>query len=247
MAFTYVSQTTYQNPFFSTDIVGTKPSWTTSWDIMFATIIYQSVTWSITTVPSWRTIIWTRSSPATYYYYTVYYKLAWASEPADYTWILSAAWSRWINISTYRWWFDNTSIIQSYSNTVYNTDNNIVRWAWISSLAANSPCIWLWWCYFSAWVEVTAPSSWWFSAVFSTNTSDWHWWWAIQTFAAWGNLSSADWAISLTTTDNKHAFVIALNPEVTTAIKTINWLAKASVKTINWLAIASVKTINWLA
>lgn len=36
-------------------------------------------------------------------------------------------------------------------------------------------------------------------------------------------------------------------PFISSAIKTINWLAKASVKTVDWLVNASVKTVNWLA
>jgi len=143
----------------------------------------------------------------------LYWRLA-ASEPASYTIGWAAAARTGITIAGYRGGFNTASPIDVVSNTGYETSNTTVRAATMSVAAANSTIVFVGCVNQSSSVTFTAPT------VPATFTEDSDSYSAASRFArtfaslVWtgsGATGSMDGTSSSTTTD-KHAFAVALNP-----------------------------------
>jgi len=182
----------------------------------------------------------------------LFWKIAGSSEPSSYTWGFSSSQLNRATIITYRGDFDKTSPIQTVSNTVYGSGDNIVRAASMNIPKANSPIIIAAFIYYaSASVRFTPPTS---PSTFTEDvdkgdsSSDFYHTFEHLLWTSSGNTGNMDVIASKSVFTTKHAFAIALNPISGPAnVKTINGLAIASVKTVNGLGIANVKTINGLA
>lgn len=148
----------------------------------------------------------------------LYWRLA-ASEPASYTIGWAAAARTGITIAGYRGGFNTASPIDAVSNTGYETSNTTVRGASFTVAAANSTLIYVGCVNQSTSVTFTAPTV---PASF-TEDSDFYGSGGrfARTFASlvWtgsGATGNVDGTASSTTTD-KHAFVVSLNPAAAAA------------------------------
>lgn len=132
-AVTGITPTTYDNS-GSTSAVVTKPTGVVQNDIMFAYILHNNATDRLTTIPSgWTQIVRHKNASSNQ---ALYYKVAGASEPASYTFGLSASSRFAVTINAYRGCFNTTTPIQVSSNTEYITNNTTYR---ASSMTLLSP------------------------------------------------------------------------------------------------------------
>lgn len=210
MAIEYISNSTYtgsaSNPTFN------KPTWTSEWDIMIWNIFLY--VWAQYTTPSWWTKIWQQDWWTGIRWY-LYYKIAWASEPASYTITWWWNYTKW-TILTYRW-LDITAPINTSSNTTYATSNTILRAA-AMNVTTNDCCIvFLWW-YFNFWnYTITKPSA------ITTRTerinSNASFWTSIACDIIWGSnwdTGNVDATLSVAWSNTKIAFMVAITPLSTT-------------------------------
>lgn len=217
MAISFINYSEYNSASSSSAIIN-KPTWTLDWDIMFALANCNQWVEVIFTPPSGWTKLWDQVwLETTGQYYSLYYRIA-SSEWTDYTWTTNVdAQMRIVNI-TYRWWFDTADPIDVVSNTSYTTNNNINRAASMTVSAVNSPLIFFATIYSTSSKTFTKPS---------VPTTDW-----IEDLDSgstvsdyWSEICSMTWTSSWATDDMdatmsqtwafKHAFAVALNPEVT--------------------------------
>lgn len=182
----------------------------------------------------------------------LFYKIAGASE-TNYTWGFASSLKVKITILSGYGGFDTADPIDIVSNTGYTVGtNNIARCASMVVSAANSVLILIGLTYSSSarsFTKPTAPADVWTEHYDGWGTTNWN----CHQFCSmvWtGSGASGDIDATINeSTGTKHCFGIALNPPSapSSAIKSINGLAKASVNKINGLAIASVKSWNGLA
>jgi hypothetical protein len=214
-----------------------KPAGTAQNDIMFALVFCYGG--SITSSPTGWTLL---ASSGMHY---LYYKVAGASEPASYTWKLSASVQFAISIITYRDGFDTANPIESYSNTPYTTaDQSIVAGA-VTTSGANHAILVFAQQYTSLERTHTAPA-----------TQDDQWAEDLDTHDAaakcaraiysdvWsesGSTGTITVTSNVSTGTNKHAFAVALNPP--SGIAKVLGKAVASIAGMagkSWASIAKI-------
>lgn len=210
MAFSYINSAESNVGWVDTITVN-KPTNTSSWDIMFSIINHFAAS---TSNPDWWTKLWT------WYFSTeLWYKVAWGSEPSNYTW-----WFAWANntrwaIFTFRWWFDTIDPIDVVSNTNYNWKDQLAKAISMNVSNTNSPLIFLAMASKTSSMTFTKPT------IPNTNwTENYDWWSTLSDY--WNEVCSMTWSWSwatwdmsatmLTSTVSKHAFAVALNPAVDT-------------------------------
>lgn len=210
---TYVASSTTNNS--STTITINKPTGTVDGDIMFAVITRITGGTFPSGVPSGWTLLKQRSASNAW---ALYYKIA-ASEGASYVWTYDASVNLDGHIFTYRGGFNPTNPIEldSISDTQYQTSDTTVRAASVGIIKANSPLIFIG-MYNDTGITFTKPS---------VPTSGW-----VEDFDSAGSMASSrhevcsfvwsgsgetgnvDATVSSNTTTVKHAFMVALNPEI---------------------------------
>lgn len=202
------SPTTYATT-SATSIVLSKPTGVAEGDIMFALLSSYGAT-DPTSVPSG----WTRIGHNVYgstYLWDVFYKIAGASEGADYTWGWAGSVKRVGVAMAYRGGFDTSDPIDVVSDTAYTVNSTTVRAASITVAAAGSPLVFMGMAYNTAARTYTAPADY-------TEDADWghtdgDFW---ETFASrvWsGSGATGDVDATLSSAQAaKHAFLVALNP-----------------------------------
>lgn len=214
MAFTFINGSSNAAT-FSTSLVVNKPTNTADWDIMIAAIHARD--WVITP-PAWRTKIAEELNTTTIYFYRIYYKVA-SSEWASYTWWWGSL--RRVNIVTYRWWFNSSNPIDVVSNTRYTTSNESAQASSMTTSAINESLLFIGMITqlnSTTWTKPTIPTTW-----RVENVDEW---WSKSWIEICSMVWSSSWATGnmiatlSNTTENKHAFAVALNPEVAV---TNNW------------------------
>lgn len=213
MAFSFVASSFIDSDSLTTLVIN-KPTGTVDDDIMF-TIIHRPSSWAPTSVPSWWTSLWTQTN------YYLYYRKA-SSEWASYSWGFSWSVRTGIALWSFRWWFNLTTPIDVTSNTTYTTNNTNCRAASMTVTNTNSPIIFLWTWFRTASLTFTPPTS------PSTFTEHYDWWSTL--WDCWFEIASMVWSWSWSTGDidaimstsmsTKHAFAVALVPDV---IWNTNW------------------------
>jgi hypothetical protein len=194
----------------------TKPTNTAEDDILFALVTWYSTAGAtIDSVPT----DWTLAGEylTNNDKYALYYKVAGGSEPADYTWSLSASCQCKITCSCYTAGdFDPADPIDVVSNTAYRTSDTAVKADSMTVSAADSPLV-----FFGAIRYSTPTPS--FTKP-SVPTADW-----VEDFDDWDpnpdfghEVCSMVWtdsgatgvmsATASATLTAKHAFAVALNP-----------------------------------
>ncbi len=123
-AVTGITPTTYDNS-SSTSAVVAKPTGVVQYDIMFAYVLHNSASDRLNSIPSgWSEIGRHRNGSSNQ---ALFYKVAGASEPATYTFGLSANSRFAVTINAYRGCFDPATPIETSSNTEYVTNNTTYR------------------------------------------------------------------------------------------------------------------------
>jgi hypothetical protein len=212
MAFGFIAAAHYDSSSSSSALVA-KPTGTADDDIMMALVDRaDTAAADPTTVPTGWALLGKQDQANRAFW--AYWKLA-ASEGADYTWAWAAATRTGITIATYRDAFDTASPIDVVSNTAYNVSDSTVRGASMVVAAVNSPLIFMGVAARSSsftWTPPTAP------ATFVEDVDTWNSGSRMgRTFASvvWtgsGSSGDMDATISFTLANDKHAFVVALNP-----------------------------------
>jgi hypothetical protein len=216
MAFTARTETYYNgapatSPY---DGVVNKPTGTAEGDILFGLVCWSGSTITIDGVPSG----WTKLCEyiAQIDRYTLYYKIAGASEPSTYTWSMSGSCKLRIVCSCYTSGdFNASDPIDVVSNTSYRTSDTTVRAASMTVASTSSPLVFFASVYSTTARTFTQPSN---------PTTDWvedddagH-----TTPDFYAEICSMIWTGSGATGDMdatcsasltaKHAFAVALKP-----------------------------------
>lgn len=141
MAFDYVHHTNFDSN-SATDIVLTKPTGTTTNDMLFA-LLKNGNGDDPSAVPSgWALVDGTASDAlSTGPKHFLYYLVAGGSEPADYTWTWASAARSGGTMICYRDGFDTVTPIDVLSNTSYETSDTNCRAASMTVSATGSPLI----------------------------------------------------------------------------------------------------------
>lgn len=118
-----------------------KPTGTQEGDIMFALATRGDNKAEPNSTPSG----WTRLAykQGVWDYYGLYYKVAGASEPSDYTWGWSSSSKVTVVVAAYRGGFDGADPIDTYSSTAYTSGDNICRAASVTVSSDDSPLLWV--------------------------------------------------------------------------------------------------------
>lgn len=101
-----------------------KPTGTLEGHLMIAFVFIEGSS-GLSTAPSWWSLIWSNEANIDKYY--LYYKVAWDSEPASYSWTYTWYTRNRIVVLTYSWDYDKTNPINISSNTQYRTNDQITR------------------------------------------------------------------------------------------------------------------------
>ena len=164
---------------------------------------------------------WTLEADSPYingYNNELWYLVAGASEPADYTW---DGWDTSTRtravIATYRGGFDTADPIDASSNTVYTTYNTTLRAVTVTASVADSPLLAIGATYSTgAPMTATAPAS---PGTFAEDLDsydsdgDYVSVFYSQTWAGSGATGGMDITLSASKGVEKHAFGLVLNPE----------------------------------
>ena len=192
-----------------------KPSGTAEGDILFCCIAwFSSGKPDIDYVPAGWTLI--AHHRGNFEAQSLYYKVAGASEPSDYTWSLDGPAKTRMVCSCYIGGdFDAEDPIDVYSNTEYKVSNTTVRAASMSVSATDSPLVfWAIGYYYDSIATFTKPSSpgtWIEDDDVGDNDSDWSIEVCSQIWSSSGATGDMDATASLSMT-LKHGFAVALNP-----------------------------------
>ena len=196
----------------SASAVVSKPTNTRSGDIMFA-FVSNGGRYSNSIPDGWIKVA-QNSSPGTYRYFELIYKIAGDNEPSSYTFGFSGSSIVMVSVSTFRTRFDAKNPISVISNTAYTTSNTTVRAASMDVLKPNSDLLFFASLYNTSSTTFTKPSN---------PTTDWteHYDSGSTGPDFWQEICSMNWASSGATGNmdavasnssaNKHAFAIALN------------------------------------
>ena len=201
---------------FSNNITVDKPTGVQEGDIMFA-IVCQYTIGNIIYPPSGWTVLFEKGGDS-YGCCCTYYKVAGASEPADYDWSSNRTKKTLVAIVAYRDGFDVSDPIDAVSVIEYqNNLGKLNRAAGISVSAANSPLLWMGGFYYQkagSTTTPTAPEDDWVEDLDSGH-ADADFWVAFfsQIWSGSGSTGDVDATISVTTRD-RHASLVALNPAI---------------------------------
>ena len=217
-----------------------RPPGTVEDDIMFSLIQYHRNE-DVSSSPTG----WTQLASIGYstdFREEIWYKVAGASEPANYTWAHPSSTRFSITIVTYRGGFDINNPIDTFSSVRYTVENTTWRAAGVNVSAVNSPLL-----FFAAmysvnnsvsWTAPTSPVSGWIEDVdLYTFTGDHGRAIYSLTWAGSGATGDVDATGSLTANIDKMAFLVALNPvpSLNRADKDIAWrIFNQSDKNIAW-------------
>jgi len=144
-------------------------------------------------------------------------------------------------------WTDDIHICQSTQENA----NDLVNWDYLQVWSTSFWSV-AWWDFSIVWYnDITLNASWksnisktWISKFAARWGWDiwWSFWWVWDsTKTSWFSIYLADQ--TGTTNDPK----LTITYELTSNIKSFDWLANSSLKSVIWLEKASVKKINWLA
>lgn len=233
--------------FNTTDIVVNKPTNTAQNDFILAEIFTYKKT--VTAPDGWNFI---RGNENTNYgNFYMYYKVAGASEPSNYTWVVSSSTSTGPNgalLATFRGGFNTSNPIDQSNSSLAATLGTAFSAGAITVSAANSSLIFL-------GGGDPANDSYTFTKP-SVPTTDWAEIYesVVVTSQHKATIDTMTWTSSGSTGtvqanssgnfNPRFSFVLSLNPAPVgpANLKTWNGLAKASIKSMFGLAIASVKS-----
>lgn len=215
MSTTFIaSNTAYSSG--ATSVTVTKPTGTAEGDLMFFQISRPLLDTDPSSVPSgWNLIAQNRLYTAGQYW--IYYKLAGASEPANYafSWAVSSKVSG--DITTYRGGFDADDPIGPVSNTVYTTSDKTIRAASITTILPASPILFFGSLYRTSeacsFTAPTVPGTFTENLDYGDTGSDVYQCVYSLNWTQIGATGTMDGVIVTSTgAVGKHAFAIALNP-----------------------------------
>lgn len=189
----------------------TKPTGIVANDIMFC-MVGTDTAYTNSTPSGWTSL--GKANPS--YFFELFYKVAGASEPADYTWTTATTQRFMIRLIGYeRYQFNHVTPLDQTSNTPYVTNNTTNRAASMTVTSANSPLI-----YFSfvghgsaiTSTKPTAPNTDWVEDLDDGDTNPDMWFEICSMFWA-SNGATGDIDNTLSTAEtNKHAMAVSLNP-----------------------------------
>lgn len=216
MAFAFVAAGHYNNASSAAAVVP-KPAGTVADDLMWAFL--KSVNGAPTSAPSGWVYVADTDEAGSGSNFSLYYKVAGGSEPADYTWNFAVAGRLGGTIPTYRDGFNISTPLDVFSDTAYTVSNTISRAAGMTVTAPNSPLIFFGGTHSSAEDTFTPPTN---PTAFAEDvdagagtggTSRFSREIASVVWTGSGATGNMDATINVTTT-TKHAFAVALNPSV---------------------------------
>jgi len=204
-----------------TSRIAPKPTSTASGDYMFAMISTRSG--YATTIPTGWSLL-AQSQPVTDYRFELYYKVAGASEPADYTWEFPINARSMIITSSYRLNF-TPKPITAISNTDYITDDTIARAASMNVSTANSALLYFGSVYHTSAKTFTKPANL-GSDVWTEDMDYGHvspdFWTTMGSIIWTGSGATGNIDLTISASDvQKHVFAIALEPSSTST--TAGW------------------------
>lgn len=242
MAFSIVGTPTTYEALSSNSATVNKPTGVAENDILFSMVMFDEPN----SVPSG----WTDLGYADIVYRVhLYYKVAGASEPANYTWGFASAGKCKVTMIAGRDAFNVLDPIDVVSNTGYITNNTTLRAASMTVSSANSVLLFFGAVYAlstNTFTKPSVPTTDWVEDYDNGSTSPdmWH---TIchMTWTSSGATGNMDGTCSEGQTD-KHAFAVALNPIALgpANLKSYNTNLKANIKTINTNPIANVKSLD---
>lgn len=206
-------------------VTANKPAGTINGDIMFALVTHRLLEAPNSVPAGWNLAGANQftSAGAVSFNTRLYWKIA-AAEGASYTWAWATTARNMVTITTYRGGFDPGNPIDAVSNTLYNVVNTTTRAASMNVTSANSTLLFFGWNHVNpivggeTFAPPTIPSTW-------TENVD-YWDMVILRFGRtvakleWtgsGATGSMD-AISSLSTDEKHAFAVALRPQASITV-----------------------------
>lgn len=215
MAFTFINIGTFDSS-SATSVVIPKPTNTAENDIMFA-VVNRADSQTFTVVPTGWTSIALSNLLGFSVDWQLFYKVAGASEPSDYTWTKSGIGKSRGIIVTYRGGFDITDPIDVVSNTEYETSDTTCRAVSMNVSNNNSPLLFFGIAFGTSPITFTKPSvpttDWVEDNDAGTTNSDM--WYTVDSmvWSSSGATGNMDSTLSTTLTE-KHAFAVALNVSV---------------------------------
>jgi hypothetical protein len=221
-----------------TSLLCGKPTGTVEGDIMFALVSYRgaAIGDTINSIPSgWSTPALASETSARESSW-LYWKVAGASEPADYTWGASAAGRLAIVIVTYTAGdFNASSPIAVVSNTAYKTSDTILRAASMTVTAANSPLLFFGSVYnattLPSFTKPSVPTTGWVEDYDGGDvTSDFARTVCSYIWTGSGATGIMDDTINATNAV-KHAFAVALKPNIAPGTVTVSAVSSIGIHT----------------
>lgn len=214
MAFDYVHHTNaFGNPI--TDLTLTKPTGTTTDDILFA-LLKDASGGDPSSVPSGWTLAGSDVLTSSVKHF-LYYKVAGGSEPANYTWTWASGTRLTGTMICYRGGFNTADPIDVSSNTSYETSNTTCRAASMTVASIGSPII------FFGLVNDTLDGTVSFGVPNNPSGATWTERVDLHENRTARTISDTIWSSSGATSDmdstinstetEKHAFAVALKPE----------------------------------
>lgn len=202
--FAFVATSSTNNS--ASTITVAKPTGTVDNDIMFAEIYCQGG--QPTTVPSGWILLGTKQISIGWL--NVYFKVA-SSEGASYIWGTSGSTTWDGTINTYRGGFNisNPVSFETFVNTTYNTNNTTVRAASTNVIKQNSPLI-----FFglaTGGKTFTPPTGFTEDSEYTSNHTSTI---ASKVWTSYGATGNIDATLSASASTDKHAMLVALNPEI---------------------------------
>jgi len=201
------------------NVTANKPAGTIDGDIMFALVTHRLLEAPNSVPAGWNLAGSNQftSAGAVSFDTSLYWKIA-AGEGASYTWAWATSARNMLTITTYRGGFDPGNPIDVVSNTLYNVVNTTTRAASMNVTSANSTLLFFGWNHMNpivggeTFTPPTIPSAWtenvdyWDTVIlrFGRTVAKLEW----TGSGATGNMD----AISSPSTDEKHAFAVALRP-----------------------------------
>lgn len=216
MAFGFVNGATSAGTAYNVTASVAKPTNTAENDLLVFCVGYyvHTDTAPPTTIPEGVTQLAAAMCADNYIGFVVYSKVAGGSEPASYTFSFADGNYKKIGISVaaYRDGFDTADAVDATSNTVYSTNDAILRGATVD-YQAGATVLHVGGCYRTAGATTFTPETDWTEDYDAgEDTSDFYMQFSRYTFVSSGSSGSIDVDISATVNKLKHAFLVALNP-----------------------------------
>lgn len=241
MATTLVNLVSLYSP--DANIVVTKPTDTQENDLLLCFFSKRGTITNPISIPSGWTQLATSTVASTYGFW-VFYKVAGSSEPSTYTWEWGLR-SR-VTILAYRGNINPTDPIDVFSNTIYDSSNNVARAASITVSENSSTVLFLASAYDTTGCTFQQAGT--FTEQHDAGDVGSDLWQTVQmnelNAGATGNIDST---LSITTV-NKHAFLIAFNPYAgaTAQLAKVDGIALTAIAKYDGIAKASIAKIDGL-